>query len=217
MIFDRHLLSSPQKKAAQSGQAGFSLVELMVTLSIVVLATGLVMIKYASFNSSVLLNSLAYQIAFDIREAQSLGISVRGSGGQFFEEYGMYFDISEPNQYKLFHDDEDTNASQNPVRYNDSPLDEMVGEPIIIDPRFTITDICSTDRNGSEACALEGGTNSDSVSISFARPDFNAVLWGEDMANPLRKVEIKVSPGSGATNERIIEVTAGGMISVKSP
>jgi prepilin-type N-terminal cleavage/methylation domain-containing protein len=62
----------------QKNYRGFTLIELMVTITIVVLVTGIVLVQYSSFNSSVLLTSQAYQLAFDLREAQSLAISVRG-------------------------------------------------------------------------------------------------------------------------------------------
>ncbi|MBU6427195.1 prepilin-type N-terminal cleavage/methylation domain-containing protein [Patescibacteria group bacterium] len=74
---------------------GFTLVELLVTVSIFVFMTALMLAKYGNFNQSVLLTNLAYDVALTIRTAQTYGISVRGTdvnGTQNFSTaYGVDF------------------------------------------------------------------------------------------------------------------------------
>lgn len=190
--------------------SGFSLVELMVTIGIVVLVTGIVMVRYSSFNSAVLLNSQAYLLAFDLREAQSLAISVRGRGDEFRQEYGMYFDVAgNPNQYLLFQD----NNSDILTKYNEG---EEINEPYVIDPRFTIVDLCGTPTNtGIESCYSTGGP--EYISISFARPDFDAEMHGQGFGSnePLSSARIIVGVSDNDDFTKTVEVTASGQISVE--
>jgi prepilin-type N-terminal cleavage/methylation domain-containing protein len=185
---------------------GFTLIELMITITIVVLVTGLIMVQYSSFNNSVLLTDQAYLTAFDIREAQSLAVSVRGQGAQFREEYGLYFNKSagSNNKYILFQD----RGTAVPAQYNynaDPDLDEAVGIPYKVDPRFTITDICGTV-GSIETC------NKTSVSISFKRPNFDAVFAMPGL-NP-ESVRIQFKPLNGAITRSVV-VYKTGQVSVQ--
>ena len=195
---------------------GFTLIELMVTLAIVVLATGLVMIRYASFNSSVLLTSQAYEVAFDLRETQSLAVSVRGNQSVFRQEYGMHFDITSPNQYILMQDsnsgsnDQDLRSGATYIEYDE---DEMVGNPIVIDPRFTMIDICATGMSGGRVCYSEENYPS-FITVAFARPDFDAIMHGDGIGQ-LSSAEIIFGPGDGQSEiTRSVVINASGQISV---
>lgn len=185
--------------------SGFTVIELMVTITIVVLVTGIVLIQYSSFNSSVLLTSQAYAIAFDLRETQSIAISVRGNGASFREEYGLYFDINAPNQYLLFQD----NGSAKPAVYN---AGEEVGNPNIVDPRFVIEDFCINGSFG-QRCASEGLV-ADDLSVTFKRPDFDAAFANSDGTNNITSAEIFVTPLNG-NGIRVITITNAGQISVQ--
>ena len=178
---------------------GFTIIELMITITIVVLVTGLVMVQYSSFNNSVLLTDQAYLTAFDIREAQSLAVSVRGQGAQFHGAYGLYFDMSANNKYILFQD----KGSIEPAQYDTG---EEVGLPYKVDPRFIIADICGTN-GGSLTCGLR------SVAISFKRPNFDAAFYSADMAS-LESVSIKYSPQNGAIT-RTVTIYKTGQVSVQ--
>lgn len=171
------------RKSHRKSQDGFTLVELMVTLGIIVLVTGVVMVRYASFNSSVLLNSQAYITAFDVREAQSLAVSVRGFSNQFREEYGLHFAMSDPFSYTLFLDDASYGDTK-PAQFNP---DEAIGSPYSLDPRFAIVDLCGTTTDGTTTCYSDDA-DFDYITISFKRPDFDAAFHG-DLTN-LSSVEI---------------------------
>lgn len=182
--------------------AGFTVVELMVTLGIVVLVTGIIMIRYSSFNSSVLLSSQAYLTAFDIREAQSLAVSVRGNQSEFREEYGLYFNMVNPREYLLFQDD-DSNGDQDPVRYH---ADEELGAAYRIDSRFEILDICASN-GGSQTCSLSN------IAISFKRPDFDASFYSSDMGG-IDSIELVIGSEDSSITRSVV-VYASGQISVE--
>jgi type II secretory pathway pseudopilin PulG len=73
-------------KASKSYFAGFTLVELIITIAIFVFMTALVMARYNDYYSGTIFKNLAYDIAITIREAQSYGISVKVREGNNAEE-----------------------------------------------------------------------------------------------------------------------------------
>jgi prepilin-type N-terminal cleavage/methylation domain-containing protein len=201
---------------ALASQRGFTIVELLVTLGIVVLVTGIVMLRYSSFNSSVLLTSQAYLTAFDVREAQSLAISVRGNSNQFREEYGLYFNMADPNEYLLFQDNE-ANGDHSPARFN---AGEEIGVPYKVDSRFTILNICGTNGT-SRTCYTDDPETADEsidsgfddVAISFKRPDFDARFYSPDKSN-MQMVEIHIGNEDSVIIKKVV-VYSSGQISIE--
>lgn len=176
-------------------EAGFSLVELMVTVGIIVLVTGIIMTKYSSFNGVVLLKSQAYELALDIREAQVLGVNAGGNDTDSRGAFGIYLDKN-TSTYLLFQDV----SGATEFKYDESAT-ESVGEAYTIDKRFQITDICAGINCFNEA------------SVSFKRPDFDAKIYAEGF---LRN-ELRISLGSldGSLLRYTVVVYPSGQITVE--
>lgn len=179
---------------------GFTLLELLVTISIIAIISAVVIVQYNDFNSSVLLKSQAYELALNMREAQVFSISVRGEGGAFRNAYGVYFDMSTPSQYLLFLDDEGTE----PAMYDQSPTNEQIGNPFVIDSRFMIVQICVND------CS----TAVSSLSVSFQRPDFDAQIAAPGVG-AINSARIDIAPVSDQDIVRSVIISATGQISVE--
>lgn len=190
-------------------KAGFSLPELLVSISIISLITTILLFRYDSFNSTALLNNQSYELALDIRQAQVAGVSVRGGAGDspFDEEFGVYLDMTTPGQYIYFRDSGDTM----PAQYD-------AGEEVevsILDARFSIVNICANDSTAD--CAA--GTALNNVSISFARPNFDARFKGFNTSgnnvSDIQSVTIVLQPNNNSEIERLVNVSASGQISVE--
>ncbi len=81
---------------------GFSLVELMVSISIFVLITSLTLANYPKFGNKLSLDLLAEDIALSFRQAQIFGSSVVGTksaGPAAFGAYGLHFEAPEAGSY----------------------------------------------------------------------------------------------------------------------
>lgn len=188
-------------------KAGFSLLEVLVTVSIIALITVLVVVRYSSFNSAVLLKNQAFELALDIREAQVAAVSVRGTGIEFREDHGLMFSLTTPAAYIFFIDD-DTDAQ---VVYDTNPVDERVGVSRTLAANYVITDICINTNTTNPPC------NIDEMHISFARPDFDAVLVAVEGGTPSNPSDVKISVAhqNDITVTRTVHITAAGQITVE--
>src|SRR5690606_769148 len=144
---------SPRSKVAKN--QGFSILEVLITAAIIGLITGIVTLRYGSFNNLILLKNQAYQIALDIRETQTRALSVQGTGSGFRFPYGVYFATAQPDRYIIF-----TDSNQSGVYNAGEELDSRQ-----LDSRFSLTQLCS----GSN-CSLS------TLSITFRRPNFDAIM-----------------------------------------
>lgn len=84
---------------------GFTTIELIVTISILVIITTAIFIKYPAFRQSISLKRTAQEIALTIRQAQVYGLSVKEfqPGTSIFSGYGVHFE-SGTDSFILFAD-----------------------------------------------------------------------------------------------------------------
>lgn len=107
LIFSLHYRSFFKRvlrAAARVPRRGFTLIEMLVVASIIMILTGLFLFQQSRFDSSTILRGLAYSTALSVRQAQVYGTSVlrSASGAVFAPAYGLY--ISPGSQYILFAD-----------------------------------------------------------------------------------------------------------------
>ena len=184
--------------SGDNSRAGFGLIELMVSISIMVIVAGIILARQDSFNGAVLLRGQAYEIAFAIREVQLEAVSTRNNtgSGDFRTAMGLRIDSrSDNNQhYDVFIDtDEDG-------RFD---LNEQLGQRGVIDSRFIIEAI------------VTDGNRSDYADILFKRPNFDAILpWSS--SEVLIYVRRIGTSGYDTSAVRVIEVTSTGQISVRT-
>lgn len=137
---------------------GFSLIELLVVMGILVIVTSLTLTNNARFGGAVLLQNLAYDMALSVRQAQVYGISVYSFGASNYSVgYGMHFDMSNPATYVLFADAVARNGL-----YDQGELVEATN----IGRGYKIKSLCAT-RNNNEQCF-------DTMDILFKRPEPDA-------------------------------------------
>lgn len=85
------------KRSLKSKVCGFTLIELAVTVTIMLVIMSIVIFNNKKFNDSLLITNLAYDVALSIRESQVFGVSVKGAGvgsaQDFNVGYGVHFDL----------------------------------------------------------------------------------------------------------------------------
>jgi len=183
----RHSLA---KRAGVLCARGFSLIELIVSIAIIAVITAVVLAQYGSFNSITLLNSLAYDVALSIREAQVLGISVRGDDGAFSSAYGMHF--TSGDTYMLFVD-----------RNDDGNYDS--GEEVssyTIGQNNEVVDLCA-----NTTCDLA------TLDVLFLRPNPDALVYTDPSVSAISSSRVVV--GSPDGNTRTVRIWPTGQIAIE--
>ena len=88
-------------------QGGFTLIELMISIAILIIMTTTMLIRQRQIDSIVRVRNVATEIAQMVRQAQVYGINRRtedSSNAFASTTYGVYFDISNNQEIILFKD-----------------------------------------------------------------------------------------------------------------
>ena len=161
------------------GSGGFTLLEMLVSITIFTLLTSTLLVKNSQFKGNVAITNLAYQMALSLREAQSYGVNVKGvatAGGSPFSyttPYGIHFDTT--NTYLLFGDSHPAatgNAKSGNRVYTAS--DRLIRSyPLQVGN--TIARFCVT-RSSPAATTCSGVGGLTSLDVTFVRPQPDAVI-----------------------------------------
>jgi prepilin-type N-terminal cleavage/methylation domain-containing protein len=182
-------------------QRGFGLIELMVSISVMLIVSSIILARNDSFNGAVLLRNQAYEIAFSAREIQLSAVSTSALQGGFRSLLGLHFSTVNDSTYRIF---KDSNPGNN---YHDTS--EEFGKQGNIDNRFYIRAI------------RVDGTPYTAVSVVFERPNFDARFFSgaNTQISNAQKIEIDIArrgvSGTGAGVVRTLEITATGQIAVQ--
>ena len=146
--------------------AGFTLIELMIVISIVGVLSLVVMFNYSTFNDRLALSSAGQEMAIAVRQAQVYGLNVReSSSGNFTSAFGVFIDpVSSPSTYYIFAD-KDGNDLYDVGNGCGTALTECV-EAIAIRNGVRITSINT----------LLGCIGNRSLHITFLRPNPDAII-----------------------------------------
>lgn len=189
-------------KSKAKKQTGFTLIELVVTVTIFAFMTALLLAKYGKFNQDVLLTNLAYDVALTIRNAQTFGLNVRVDPQTltaFDKAYGVHF---RPGNSFIFFVDTD----------GDSTYDagEQIGSPYVIRrTNLTISKVCGFS---AASCTVNDQTMLD---VLFRRPDPNAIIRATTNGTSYTEyptAQITLTSSDGYT--RVILIRSTGQIAV---
>lgn len=89
--------------------SGFTLVEMLVSIAIISMVSGVVIFNYPKFNEKVLINRAAREFVTTLRDAQARSVNVNQFGSAFPENYGVHIHrgVAAPYNYAFFSDTDD--------------------------------------------------------------------------------------------------------------
>jgi len=167
MIFST--IKSRNKKNDNSYYRGFTIIELVVTLFIIITITILSVPAYTSFQNRAELDNVFLNVLSAVREAQVYGLGSReGTAGDFDLAYGVSFNMGWRSTAVLFTDIDGNGA------YNG---DETCGDPecfrkIDFIPGYEVSRLCVRQRgNPIDYCSL---TYLSDLNITFKRDNPSA-------------------------------------------
>lgn len=200
--------------------SGFTIIELMVTISIVAAILTVVVLNQSKYTDNIAVSGLADEIGLTLTQAQIYGTGVREftpGSNDFTSSYGLTFSLLD-----------DTGSPTAYLYYADRDLDGMydgdwgcsVGgtseclERIDITRGVSIKELCVVPSNGNNDCIT-----AQRIDISFKRPDTDAQLTffnggGSEFApSNMRGARITLISPEGT--ERSVTVYKTGQISVQ--
>ena len=192
---------------------GFTLIELIVTISIATILLAITLFDYGTFNDRVALSSAGQKMAIAIRQAQTYGLSVKEvkvSGGNFSSAYGLYFNPTDNSgDYYIFSDSNTIDRKYTVGNGCGGAVTECV-EKITLRNGVKISNIYSTSV-GIPACAR-------ALAITFLRPnpdaDINFINNGGDICSSSQSIgKIVLTSPKNITLTITVENT--GQISVQ--
>lgn len=180
----------------------FSLIELLVVMAIFSVISLIVLVNHSRFNSSVLLGSLAYNIALSVREAQVYGVSVQQFGSSFQVGYGVH--LAGNSSYIFFAD-----RNTPPNKQYDSATDAVI-KNYSLNRQHSIARFCGVTSTDVWHCS-DDNVPITFLDIVFLRPDPDAYMKSDQFDGYSRAV-ITVRSNSG--EERVVTVASTGQIAV---
>jgi len=201
------------KKNITNNKKGFTLVELLVTIVIFVILTGVVLVNSNQFDNSILLHNFAYDVALTIKQAQSYGVNVKENNfGTFDSSYGVYFNLDTSSDgsltnYILFASSSNDTAINTVLKCT---TDSSCLQKYTMTKGTQIDDICAGDDDLH--CNSIKDTNGQ-ISIWFHRPSLDANISTGQALDPQSYAKITLSATNGATSSVI--VTKLGQIYIK--
>lgn len=222
----------PSRDPSVVATRGFTLVELIVVLFLIIVLTTITITSQTNYNRSLIITNTAYTVALSIRESQSLGLSSRNFGGVQNAGYGINLNDTETERYRVFADvlGPSTYQTYAPCPTGDSGTPEAKPGNCLYDHTseilktynlnkgFRIYDFCGLrTTNNALACGLS--TAWSSMNITFIRPNTEAVIsminTGNNLAYPMKCAVIWIAPPNGTVaNMKCIVVSQTGQVSV---
>lgn len=206
---------------------GFTLVEMLVVMAIIVTITGIVLTSQTTFNKTLTLANTAYDIALTLRSTQTYGVSSRGVTSLIGVGYGLHFDRRFPTSFTFFSDDSTAPLSSNchgvpsaGVNAPDAKRGNCVydaGEKINdynLGNTITVTNFCARSALDIWQCATSQGGGLSSLDIVFVRPDpgpFIYINGNTNVTGKRVKACLTVSSSSGGLS-RFISISSSGAI-----
>ncbi|MBL7045636.1 MAG: type II secretion system protein [Parcubacteria group bacterium] len=195
------------KSTKKNKKRGFSLIELLVSISILVAITSVLLANHSRFGGNLLVGNLAYDVALSIRQAQLFGLSAREfkptvGSGRFDIGYGVHFSTSDLNSYTLYADFDLNNTYET--------ASDEIEEIFSIKQGYKVKRFCATQISGSEDCSDAGAIST--LNITFLRPDPDANIRVNGSIVTYTAATIVVESPQG--KERSILIESTGQISI---
>ncbi len=197
---------------------GFSLVELLVVVSIFLIISGVTLFRQSKFSSDILITNTAYEIALAVREAQTYGVGskLNANPSDRKRSFGVYFS-SDASQFLLYSESPNTDGTYDSLFNAADPVKYNIVSTIVLNREQKLLDFCGVDTTASPdevECIRSGEINR--FDIAFVKPSLNAILSGRTSNGVVKhyneaKIMIQSSLGDKC---RTVVVNTVGQISV---
>lgn len=208
---------------------GFSLIELLVTATIITLIALVIFSGQSQFSSTVLLSSTAYDIALTIRDAQTYGLGTRSQLGVANAGYGIDLKRGITNSYVLFADSDPAPAAGlcHPLPINGAAAPNAYPGNCIytandalvatykLGSGMKISDFCVY--NGAWSCATSHGLTLTQLDLVFSRPNGTAYISTNGTTYSAANTQACLTVTSPTNTSKYISINSVGQIVANAP
>jgi prepilin-type N-terminal cleavage/methylation domain-containing protein len=210
------------KRTSVKKNAGFTFLEMMVSITIFVLLAAVLLARNSQFQGTTVLTNLAYELALNIRQAQVYGVDVVSNGfgtaQNFTYGYGVDYSTASPSAFTLFAD------QNNDLRYTGSPPDSIISQTQLPSAQYYIArvQVISQTSTVTTYCSDSGSNQFADIDITYKRPNPNAIIYISNSSGSLMKdsnnnpamAEASFFIESTTGEVREIDVYADGQVAV---
>lgn len=193
---------------------GFSLIELVVTVGIIVIISTLILVNYPNLSEMHSIDRAARLVSIKIRDAETRAMSIKEdptSSTARFPAYGVHFDLSSPKNVMLFVDLNCSATATSNCKY-ESVSGDIIFETKIIPTNAVIKQICGNLKSDP----FNKNCNLISADIVFLRPTPSVFLKGADNLGTYDFSDIEVIISEARTSDKkMIGATQGGQIFIE--
>lgn len=207
--FLKHPINQPTNYPIK--RKGFTLIEMLVVMSIVALLSVLILAQYRYAQKQYALQQAAEKLASDIRRAQNMAISGAGITQNIYG-YGIYLK-KDDSTYTLYADTEPTRTTKNGNCFYDRT------GPSKDDKEYDVTLSSGINIEKVEpAYPVSTGPYKDSLHICFVPPDPSTYINNDQLVSPptsIIQTATTTLTFSGTNLKKYIVVTNVGSIEIK--
>ena len=209
--------SYPPCRRAGKLKAAFTLIEMLVVISIFMIITGVILANFPAFRDKAALDLLAQEIATTIRQAQVYGIGTREAGsGSDFTSYGIYFDLTDTvnlgeKAFYLYADRRPDLNTPPDQKFTNSTIDKVI-EKFAITGAAKISQLLGCSGTPCTYPPPVNATNLSTLDIFFQRFYPEATFTGD--AGGSSYVKIVIQSTRDVARQKEIQVWTTGQIVV---
>ena len=178
-----------------AGQSGFTIIELLTVIFIILFLSGMVLANYHTGNSQLSLELEANKVASDIRTVQEMGLSapaVPGFADQVIGGYGIHFSKNDQS-YVFF---VDTSPAGGDGQYESGSGGDTVLQTVAMDPSYYIVSV-----------------DTDAVSVLFLPPEPATNITGKN-GEVLTQTTIVIASSNNPSLTRSVIINKAGLVYV---
>lgn len=203
---------------------GFTLLELMVSVAIIAVLTGIVLINYPEGSMKITLSNINNKAALLIREAQVRGSAIDSNNTTLAAEspvggYGVHVTLANPDRFILFADSVDA-LQPKPYGllvgdglYQTTPINELYSTTML-PSGYSVKKIC-VGSSFPYTCNSYGSPAVSALTISFTRPSPQPAIYINNSRTTSYSsacIELNSPRAPGVGHIRSISVYTSGMI-----
>jgi prepilin-type N-terminal cleavage/methylation domain-containing protein len=195
---------------------GFTLIELLISVAIITVISAVVLVRFHSFDSALMLKNSAYEASTAVRQAQAYAVSVlktASTGDDVYRyPYGVTFSPTRAT-YSIFRYEDASTA----VRPHADGTDAVTVEAFTMTPGIHVLEVCVMVSSGATYCDQDDDARLD---ISFRRPEFSAIYYPDNITgysgtgSDVEHALIRLQATDAAIGTWVIDVGLLGQISV---